>query len=143
MSDGTLRALGTLIAVNQLARRIGPVSLVGIEEPETALHPAAAGALMDALREAASHTQVLVTSHSPELLDQVNLETDTLLAVFSRDGNTGIAPIDLASRTVIRNHLYTPGELLRLDQLAPDKKDLKRQAQLDLFGKGEKGEQKD
>jgi predicted ATPase len=133
MSDGTLRALGTLVAVTQLAERRTPVSLVGIEEPETALHPAAARALMDALREAASHTQVIVTSHSPDLLDQINLETDHLLAVVSREGTTLIAPIDQASLLAIRNHLYTPGELLRLDQIEPDREDLDRQRQMKLF----------
>jgi predicted ATPase len=135
MSDGTLRALGTLVAVTQLAERKVPVSLVGIEEPETALHPAAAGALMDALREASLNTQILVTSHSPDLLDQVNLETDGLLSVVSQEGKTMLAPIDEASRTAIRTHLYTPGDLLRLDQLEPDKKDLARQEQLRLFEK--------
>jgi predicted ATPase len=133
MSDGTLRALGTLIAATQFAERTAPVGLVGIEEPETALHPAAAGALMDALREAASHTQVLVTSHSPDLLDQMNLETDHLLAVVSQKGTTQVAPIDDASLRAIRDHLYTPGELLRLDQIEPNKDDLKRQAQMKLF----------
>jgi predicted ATPase len=133
MSDGTLRALGTLVAVTQLAERRVPVSLVGIEEPETALHPAAAGALMDALREAASHTQIIVTTHSPDLLDQVEMQTETLLAVVSNQGKTTIAPIDEASREAIRQHLYTPGELLRLDQLEPDKRDIARQEQMRLF----------
>jgi predicted ATPase len=133
MSDGTLRALGTLVAVTQLAERKAPVSLVGIEEPETALHPAAAGALMDALREASFKTQILVTSHSPDLLDQVNLETDGLLSVVSHEGKTMIAPIDRASRAAIQDHLYTPGDLLRLDQLEPDRTDLAKQEQLRLF----------
>lgn len=133
MSDGTLRALGTLVAVTQLAERRSPVTLVGIEEPETALHPAAARALIDALREAAVHTQILVTSHSPDLLDQVRLESESLLAVVSQDGTTRIAPLDEASREAIKEHLYTPGELLRLDQLEPDPKDLARQEQMKLF----------
>lgn len=127
MSDGTLRALGELVAVNQVTSLGVPLGLVGIEEPETALHPAAAGALMDALREASSNTQVLVTSHSPDLLDQVDLETDRLLAVVSEGGRTRIAPIDEASREAIRNYLFTTGELLRLDQLEPNRNDLKRQ----------------
>jgi predicted ATPase len=133
MSDGTLRALGTLIAAAQFAERTARVSLVGIEEPETALHPAAAGALMDALREASSRTQILVTSHSPDLLDQINLKTDSLLAVVSQQGTTEIAPVDNASLKAIQDHLYTPGELLRLDQLEPDKDDLRRQAATKLF----------
>ncbi len=65
MSDGTLRAFGVLLALFQgtgddVPRR----RLVGIEEPEVALHPAAAGVLIDGLRDAAEHTQVFVTSHS-------------------------------------------------------------------------------
>lgn len=130
MSDGTLRALGALVAVTQLVARKKSVSLVGIEEPETALHPAAAGALMDALREAASHTQIMVTSHSPDLLDQINPDSDGLLAVQSRLGTTEVGPVDGASHKAIRDHLYTPGELLRMDQLVPDEQDIKQQEQL-------------
>jgi predicted ATPase len=132
MSDGTLRALGALVAVAQAAGRPA-LNLVGIEEPENALHPAAAGALMDALREAAVRTQILVTSHSPDLLDQVSLETDSLLAVAWLHGKTMIAPLDDAGLSAIRDHLYTPGELLRLDQLDPDATDLARQAKTHLF----------
>lgn len=139
MSDGTLRALGSLVAVSQSSLQGAHASLVGIEEPETSLHPAAAAALMDGLREATVHTQVLITSHSPDLLDQVDLDTDALLAVALRDGVTKIAPIDKASLSVIRRHLYTPGELLRLDQLEPDQEDLARQESSTLLSKEEEG----
>lgn len=88
---------------------------------------------MDALREAASHTQVLVTSHSPDLLDQVSPDSEGLLAVVSEEGTTKVAPIDPASLEAVRKHLYTPGELLRLDQLEPDRNDLRRQEQLNIF----------
>jgi predicted ATPase len=133
MSDGTLRSLGNLVAVTQLANQRAPVSLVGLEEPETALHPAAISALMDALREAAVHTQIVVTTHSPDLLDEVDLDRETVLAVVAEEGKTRIAPIDEASRKAIENHLYTPGEMLRLDQLGPDEHDLARQEQIRLF----------
>jgi predicted ATPase len=133
MSDVTLRALGTLVAVTQLAEQKQRVRLVGIEEPETALHPAAAGALIDALREAACHTQVIVTTHSPDLIDQIDSANDRLLAVQASEGNTQVGPVDAASQAAIRDHLYTPGELLRLDQLQIDRRDLERQRQLVLF----------
>ena len=133
MSDGTLRALGALVAVTQLAGAKQPVSLVGIEEPETALHPAAVGALMDAIREATAHTQVIITSHSPDLLDQV-IDEDQLLAVQSVEGTTQVGLVDPASREAIKDHLYTPGDLLRMDQLAVDRDDLTRQQRsLDIF----------
>lgn len=137
VSDGTLRVLGILVAVNQLASDGEPIRLVGIEEPETALHPAAAGALMDALREAATHTQVLVTTHSADLLDRFDPEEDHLLAVESRDGRTEIGPIDRASREVIRKRLYSAGELLRMDQIEVDRRDTARQESDSLAERGE------
>jgi predicted ATPase len=134
MSDGTLRAFGTLVAVTQLADGRSSVSLVGIEEPETALHPAAAAALMDALREAAERTQIIVTTHSPELVDQIDLAQESLLVVASEDGTTAIAPVDKASREAVQEHLSTPGELLRLDQLEPDREHLAAQMKLEFAG---------
>jgi hypothetical protein len=130
MSDGTLRVLGILVAVAQLADGTNPVRLVGVEEPETALHPAASAALMDALKEAAVTRQVIVTTQSPDLLDQIDPATDRLLAVEMRDGETVIGPIDRASRDAIREKLFSPGELLRMDQLQADWVDLQRQRQV-------------
>ena len=122
MSDGTLRALGILVALFQ--ERHDPkkrVLLVGVEEPEIALHPAAAGVLLDALRDAADNTQIIITSHSPDLLDDKDLDPESILAVEARDGITVIAGIDEAGKSAVRDRLYTTaGELLRLDQLQPD-----------------------
>jgi predicted ATPase len=121
MSDGTLRALGILVALFQSQGSAVPsIPLVGIEEPEIALHPAAVGALLDALREASQSTQVIVTTHSPDLLDFADMDSELLLAVYAEKGATQIAPVDEASREAVRRKLYTPGELLRLDQLRPD-----------------------
>ncbi len=139
MSDGTLRAFGILLAVFQASSsRSGdsPPLLIGLEEPEMALHPAAAGILLSALREGARHCQVLVTSHSPDLLDNPDIPTESLLAVDNIDGLTRIGPIDLAGRNVLRNKLFTPGELLRQNQLAPDAStvsDVRDERQLRLF----------
>lgn len=134
MSDGTLRALGVLTALFQGNSDFSP-SLVAIEEPETALHPAASAALREALARAAERTQVIVTSHSPELLDDPALDANTLLAVVSDGGETRIAPLDTASRSMMQDGLFTAGELLRLNQLAPDRPLLEAQAkrQPDLF----------
>ncbi len=120
MSDGTLRALGLLVALFQGANSAASIPLVGIEEPEAGLHPAAAGTLLDALIEASRSTQVIVTSHSPELLDNRHIDTDSLLAVVSDHGTTKIGPIDETGRAVLKDQLFTPGELLRMNQLLPD-----------------------
>ena len=129
MSDGTLRALGILVALLQPTE--GPVHgvpLVGIEEPEIALHPAAAGVLRDSLRDACRKTQVIVTSHSPDLLDDPDIRDEEILPVIAEQGETRIAPLDEAGRSAIRERLYTPGELLRLDQLRPEEPDVSRDA---------------
>lgn len=73
MSDGTLRALGILVALFQ-AKVNSRVRVVGIEEPELALHPGASDLLRDALREGSEYAQVIVTSHSPELLDDPSIQ---------------------------------------------------------------------
>lgn len=118
MSDGTLRALGILVALFQTHARSG-IPLVGIEEPETALHPAAARVLMDALKEASQFVQVVVTSHSADLLDDAELEGSQILAVANERGTTRIASVDEATRSVLKDKLFTVGELLRKNQLAP------------------------
>lgn len=121
MSDGTLRALGVLVALFQSRNGTHPwIPLVGIEEPEAALHPAAAGVLRDSLLDASQLRQIVVTSHSPDLLDDPDLDSKSILAVVAKDGITQIGPIDEADRTVLRDNLYTVGELLRLNQLGPD-----------------------
>ncbi len=127
MSDGTLRALGILVALFQTSNGGKQrVPLVGIEEPEVALHPAAAGVLLDSLRDASAKTQVIVTSHSPDLLDDENLETDSILAVVSKGGVTEIGALDETGKSALRDRLYTVGELLRLNQLIPEKSDTHR-----------------
>jgi predicted ATPase len=118
MSDGTLRALGALTASRQ-NNGSQASSVVVIEEPETALHPGAVAALMDALHESSATTQILVTSHSPDVLDHVDIDGDVLLVTEVRDGATAIGEVDGASLEAIRRHLYTPGDLLRMDQLQP------------------------
>jgi predicted ATPase len=121
MSDGTLRALGILVALFQSGNgAVHRVPLVGIEEPEVALHPAAAEVLRDSLRDASQTTQVIVTSHSPDLLDDTEIADDWIIPVVAEQGESIVAPLDEAGRTAIRDKLYTPGELLRLDQLRPE-----------------------
>ena len=100
------------------------------------MHPAASAALREVLVQAARHTQVLVTSHSPDLLDDPDIDADSILAVVSEGGETRIAPLDEASRQMLRDHLFSAGELLRMNQLAPDRSAIEQQRmeQADLFG---------
>jgi predicted ATPase len=132
MSDGTLRVLGVLVALFQPGLD-GQISLVGLEEPETALHPAAAAVLRDCISEASRHVQVVVTSHSGDLLDDASITEDMLRAVESIDGRTEITPIDPASRSALRDRLYSAGELLRAGQLGIDPEQVSDGHQPELF----------
>jgi predicted ATPase len=121
MSDGTLRALGILVAAfqgGQNGRR--GVSLVAIEEPEIALHPGATEIITVALLLASQRVQVLATTHSPELLNHKDIKEENLLAVSSVQGETIVGPVDAASRSAIHDQLYAPGELLSQGQIEPD-----------------------
>jgi predicted ATPase len=137
MSDGTLRALGVLTALFQSGSDGATrVPFIGIEEPEAAVHPGAAGVLRDGLRTATATTQVAVTSHSPDLLDDKGIGADCILGVASINGETKIGPVDAVEQSVLRDRLFTAGELLSRGQLAPDIERINRTpaTQLELFG---------
>ena len=121
LSDGTLRALAILVALFQ--HRLGgksATSLVGIEEPENNIHPAAARILLAAMQDSAYDTQVLVTTHSADMLHMGNVEMSSVLVVSAEDGVTKIGPIDAVSQSIVRDNLYTVGELLQMNQLFPE-----------------------
>ncbi|HEV3383763.1 MAG TPA: AAA family ATPase [Gemmata sp.] len=139
MSDGTLRIIGSLVAAYQsMPSPYGSPSLIAIEEPETALHPAAMRALVDALDEATLRTQILLTTHSAEMLDNPTIRPENIRAVQMIDGQTVIGPVDEASVEIVQRKLSTLGALERENQLEPDFNDLERQRLLSHNGRGPK-----
>lgn len=116
VSDGTLRLLGLLIAVYQPGR----ATVLGIEEPEATVHPAVAEQILEVLVDAARFRQVLVTTHSPDLLDFRDLEDDQLRVVTNPQNSTVIATLSDTTRQAVREHLFTSGELLRTGELEGD-----------------------
>jgi predicted ATPase len=135
MSDGTLRAFGILVALFQKSNDTSlAIPLIGLEEPEVSLHPAAMRLIFESIVEGSASRQVIVTSHSTDLLDNSELSTDAIRAVISRQGATSIAIVNPAARKTLKDRLYSAGELLRLDQLAPDEDAIQQQnSQIDLF----------
>jgi len=132
MSDGTLRALGLLLAVYQPGRP----KVVLIEEPEATIHPAVTELIVQVLVDASHERQVLLTTHSPDILDYKDLrDTQIRVVTMDRRNTTSIAPVSREGREVIRKRLYTPGELFRSGELNPDLDEAKRAAdQMALFG---------
>ncbi len=84
MSDGTLKFL-CLLAV---LLNPDPPPLVCIEEPEQGLHPDAIQIVAQALRDASERMQLIVTTHSRELIDAFSDAPECVL-VCERDSNEG------------------------------------------------------
>jgi predicted ATPase len=107
MSDGTLRLLGILLAVYQADRP----GFIAIEEPEATIHVAALDALIQVLKARADKIQILLTTHSPEVLDAIDV--DSIYLVESKPGYAELVPISESSRRAVHDALFTPGELMR------------------------------
>ena len=116
MSDGTLRVLGLLTAAFQ---RPAP-SLIVIEEPEASMHPAAFGAILDVLQHADQVMQVIVTTHSPDLLDAKWIRDANLRIASWEDGATRISPVSESTRACLRDLPLGAGELLRSNALTAE-----------------------
>ena len=135
MSDGTLRVFASsLMAAFQIGLPTGP-SLVAIEEPETSLHPAASAALVDALDEATGRTQVLITTHSTELLDNPTIQPENIRVVEMIDGETVVAKVDEATVEIVERRLDSLGGLELQNQLHANYADLRRQKALQEEGR--------
>jgi len=116
MSDGTLRILGLLLAIYQP----GIHSVIAIEEPEATVHPGITELIIEVLMNASMDRQIIITTHSPDILDYKYLQDSQIRLVTMKDFRTIITSLSPSNREAIRGHLYTAGELLRLDELTPD-----------------------
>ena len=81
---------GTLMVVAILVLRLAPENncpLICIEEPENCLHPKALKTLLAYLKQKTTDYQLLITTHSTFLINQVNPE-DVTVAHVKDDGST-------------------------------------------------------
>jgi predicted ATPase len=90
LSDGTLRFifLAAILLQENLPR------LIVIEEPELGLHPDMLGALAKLLRRASEKTQVIVTTHSTDLVNEFSDEPETILISESHEGSSSMRRLD-------------------------------------------------
>jgi predicted ATPase len=109
LSDGTLRMLGMLTAFYQPK---APVRIT-MEEPEQMIHPGLLPILIEAGRDyldAGTARQAFFTTHSPGLLDL--FEPASIIAASYVDGTSRFAPISKRQLDVIKDKLFSAGELL-------------------------------
>ena len=113
LSDGTLRFFGILLAAYQLP---APKLLV-IEEPEQTIYPAALAVLADVFKEVGRTTQVLVTTHSPHLI-QFFAPEQIRVAVMHK-GMTQIRPIHPHQVEAVKEGLLSLEEFMTSEGLRP------------------------
>ena len=110
-SDGTLRLLGLLVALYQQAP-----GLKVIEEPELTIHPGALAYIAELMEEVATERMsLLVTTHSPDFLDLVPV--NSIRAVEMTDGGTIAGLVAEDQRNAVTKKLFTPGELHSMEGL--------------------------
>lgn len=114
ISDGTLRVLGILLALYQTPHP----SLMVIEEPEQTVNPALLALLADAFREVSERTQLLITSHSPHLIDC--FDPENILVATMKNGETRLSPIRASQREAVKEHLLTLEQIMSSEGLLPE-----------------------
>ena len=86
ISDGTLRSLGILLALRQSPRP----SIVMLDEIEDSLHPLAHGVLLDAIDEASEEFPIVVSTHSPEILNHPTARGERIRVIQWAEGTSRI-----------------------------------------------------
>ncbi|MDP3650699.1 MAG: AAA family ATPase [Rhodoferax sp.] len=114
LSDGTLRLFGILLAAYQLPR---PKLLV-IEEPEQTIYPGALAVLADVFKEIGKNTQVLITTHSPHLVQF--FEPSQIRVAVMHNGMTQIRPIHPHQLEAVNEGLLSLEEFMTTEGLRPD-----------------------
>ncbi|MBY0505618.1 MAG: AAA family ATPase [Bryobacteraceae bacterium] len=97
ISDGTLRFLQLLV----ILRHPDPPPLILIEEPELGLHPDAIRIVAEELLVASDHTQLVVTTHSTELISALQQTPDSIL-VCEKDFDNATSVRRLDGTTIRR-----------------------------------------
>jgi predicted ATPase len=86
-SSGTLRILALMTALFGECDR----NLIAIEEPENYVHPTALASFAEYLMKARERVQILVTTHSPLLLDYLNDPAMVCIVRHSPDWGTQVS----------------------------------------------------
>ena len=116
-SDGTVRTLGFFVALYQDP----PPALIIIEEPELSVHVGTLEVLADTLSEVQLRSQVVITTHSCDLLDY--FPEDAIKAVISENGRTIAGPLSSNQTEALKRALLTAGEIHRMEGLSIDNRE--------------------
>lgn len=90
LSDGTLRWLSLLT----ILLHPDPPPVVCIEEPELGLHPDVIRPLAKLLQSASERMQLIVTTHSDALVDELSGTAESVIVCEKRDGSSVLKRLD-------------------------------------------------
>lgn len=90
LSDGTLRFL-LLVAILSTP---SPGDLIAVDEPETGLHPSMLPVVAELAGAASERAQVVLTTHSPQLLDAFTGDPPTITVTGRAEGQTTLSVLD-------------------------------------------------
>ncbi len=105
LSDGTLRFVALATALLQP----NPPTTILLDEPELGLHPYALELLANLITQAATRTQLIVSTQSATLLNY--FEPEKIVVVDRQDGETRFRRLDSDALAVWLDEEYTLGEL--------------------------------
>ncbi len=112
ISDGTLRFLFLLAAL----ANPNPPALIAIDEPEYGLHPSMLPIIAEFAAEAATRTQVIISTHSAQLLDAFTKFSPTITVAKCEEGETILTQVNEVQLEYWLK-TYTLGSMYRSGQL--------------------------
>jgi predicted ATPase len=114
LSDGTLRLFVLLLAVYQSP----PPDFLVIEEPDQTISPVALCALAETLKEIGEVTQLVITTHSPDLVKHFAPEQIRVATMVN--GVTSIGNLHHHQIEAVNEDLFTLDEFMAGEGLRPD-----------------------
>jgi predicted ATPase len=113
LSDGTLRLFVLLLALYQST----PPDLLVIEEPEQMISPVGLCALADTLKEVGDVTQLVITTHSPDLVKR--FAPEQIRVASMRNGVTSITGLHRNQIEAVNEGLFGLDEFMAGEGLRP------------------------
>ncbi|GBE29791.1 recombination protein F [bacterium BMS3Bbin04] len=86
ISDGTLQTLALLVAIYDQR-----ISMLILEEIENSIHPWIIRHILDACREASQNKQIIITTHSPVVMNC--MKPEEIWVVWRQNGGSNVSPL--------------------------------------------------
>jgi hypothetical protein len=110
-ANGTIRMLALLATVYQ-NRSASPLA---IEEPAKDIYSRELGLTSVVLKRARWRSQVIITTHSPDLIDELPVES--FLVLEKEEGITEIGPLIKYQREALDKNVFSLGEIMKMQGL--------------------------